>query len=134
MSLSSLRAVLAAGTFALMLAPASAQDYRDAAYSGSPEEVIVTAPHAPQDRSRLGAPIRDVAVQTEVRFDDLDLTTERGARILERRVSSTARDLCKKLDTRYPIATADSPPCFQTAYDDAMAQADAAIAQARGDY
>ena len=112
--------------------PTKAQDYRDVSY-GSTEEVIVTAPRPPQERGDYGAPIRDVALSSEIRFDDLDLTTGYGARALQRRVSATARDLCRRLEVRYPVATSDSPPCFQTAYENAMDQADEAIAQARGE-
>jgi UrcA family protein len=122
----------AALTLALGAIPATAQDYRDAAY-GPTEEVIVHAPRDSGERSAIGAPIRDVALSGEVRFDDLDLTTDHGARVLQRRVRDAARDLCRRLDVRYPIATPDSPPCYRTAYDDAMAQADNAIARARGE-
>jgi len=122
----------AALSLALSAIPAAAQDYRDVSY-GSTEEVIVTAPRPPEARGSFGAPIRDVALSGDVRYDDLDLTTGYGARTLEHRVSRAARDLCRRLDVRYPVATADSPPCYQTAYEDAMDQADAAIAQARAE-
>ena len=112
--------------------PVSAQDYRYAAY-GPTEEVIVTAPPLPQERGHLGGPIVEAALSGEVRYDDLDLTTGYGARVLEHRVSRVAHDLCRRLDVRYPVATSDSPPCYQTAYDDAMDQADQAIARARGE-
>ena len=112
--------------------PTKAQDYRTVSY-GSTEEVIVTAPRPTQERGAYGAPIRDVALSGEVRYDDLDLTTGYGQRTLERRVSRAARDLCRRLDVRYPIATSDSPPCYQTAFDGAMEQADDAIARARAE-
>jgi UrcA family protein len=66
-----------------------------------------------------------------VRFDDLDLSTPRGAHILRVRIRNTARELCSKLDLRYPVATSDSPPCYRAAISDAMDQAETAIAQAR---
>jgi len=131
--LSSRNILLAAAAIGLTLgvaAPTAAQDYRDVSY-GSTEEVIVSAPRPSQERSSIGAPIRDVAISQQIRTDDLDLTTGYGARTLEHRVSRAARDLCRKLDVRYPVATSDSPPCYQTAYEDAMDQADAAIARAR---
>jgi UrcA family protein len=128
--------ILAAATGALMLSatPVVAQDYRSGVYDDSMERVIITAPRPPHERSAIGAPIVDVAISREIRVDDLDLRTGYGVRMLERRVSDTAHDLCRRLDMRYPIATSDSPPCFEAAYDDAMAQADAAIARARGEY
>jgi UrcA family protein len=132
-SFSTCSAILAATTIGLTLSatPVAAQDYRDAAYENSMERVIITAPRPPQDRSAIGAPIVDVAISREIRIDDLDLRTGWGVRVLERRVSDAARDLCQRLDLRYPIATSDSPPCYEAAYEDAMAQADAAIARAR---
>jgi len=127
-----LLAAAAAGLTLGFTLPTSAQEYRDVSY-GSTEEVIVTAPRPPQERGDYGAPIRDVALSSEIRFDDLDLTTGYGARTLQRRVSATARDLCRRLEVRYPVATSDSPPCYRTAYENAMDQADEAIAQARGE-
>jgi UrcA family protein len=131
--------LLAASAAALMLvAPSvSAQDYySESAYENGPnEEVIVQAPefyrHQQRD-SATGAPIVDVAMSREVRFDDLDLRSGWGARALRTRISDTARRLCDRLSVRYPVATTDSPDCFRTAYNDAMAQADEAIARARG--
>jgi UrcA family protein len=132
--------LLAASAAAVMLAApsVSAQDYYDeTAYDRTPvtEEVIVQAPeyyrHQQRD-SATGAPIVDVAMSREVRFDDLDLRSGWGARALRTRVSATARRLCDRLNVRFPATTADSPDCFRTAYYDAMAQADEAIARARG--
>lgn len=130
----------------LAAAPASAQEpYGDSDYQsgyGGPgiytadEEVEVTAPpyyrrhHHPR-RSAIGAPIVDVAMSSPVRFDDLDLTTRHGAQRLRLRVRETARDLCHRLDLAYPVSAADSPPCYRTALDEAMPQANAAIRQAR---
>jgi len=125
-----------AGTAALALfaaLPAKAQDrttYVDYT-NGGPERVEVIAPRG--ERSEIGAPIEYRSISREVRFDDLDLTTGRGAHILRARVRETARALCERLNVRYPVATSDSPPCYSTAVADAMDQADEAIAQARRD-
>ncbi len=128
-------AFIAAGTLALALAApaARAQDYRETSYysNGAGEQIEVIAPRHHDERSVIGAPIRDVAISQAVRFDDLDLRTQEGAHILRARVRDAARDLCRRLDTRYPISTDDSPPCYSTALDDAMAQADRAIDDAR---
>jgi UrcA family protein len=118
---------------------ASAQEYTysyrtgPGYYGPPPEEVIIEAPRyrAPQ-RSTIGAPIEDVAMSRTIRFDDLDLRTPWGARALRNRIAYTARTLCNRMDFIYPISTSDSPPCYRTAFEDGMAQADAAIAQARG--
>ncbi|MBL6852199.1 MAG: UrcA family protein [Alphaproteobacteria bacterium] len=127
-----LLAAAAVGLTLGLTVPTWAQDYRTATY-GPTEEVIVTAPRPPQGRSSIGAPIVDVALSGEVRYDDLDLSTGYGARVLERRVSRAARDLCARLNVRYPVATSDSPPCYETAFEGAMDQADRAIARARGE-
>ena len=125
----------AASVLALAIAPpASAQQYDDGpAYSGPTEEVIVQAPRHHPQRSVIGAPIEDVAISREVRFDDLDLRTSSGAHRLRERVRETARALCQRLDVAYPIATEDSPPCYQSALRDAMYQADGAIHAARSE-
>ena len=133
---SSLRpALLAAGAIGLLfIAPAaSAQDYGPPpdGYYGPNEEVIITAPRYRQ-RGHLGGEIKDVAMQREVRYDDLDLRSGWGVRKLEARIKSAARSMCSSLDRMYPISTDDSPPCYRAAVDDAMAQADEAIARARG--
>jgi UrcA family protein len=105
-------------------------DYAPA--SGPPEEITVYGPRRHQERGDLGAPIQDVALSQPVRFDDLDLRTNWGARELRQRIEYTARVMCQRLDTMYPIKADDSPPCYRAAVDQAMYQADAAIAQARG--
>jgi UrcA family protein len=128
----SFRTTLLIGAAALcaVILPAAAQDYSDVSY-GPSEEVVVHAPRYTNERSAIGAPIRDVALSGEVAYDDLDLTRDHDVRVLHRRIREAARDLCSKLNVRYPVATSDSPPCYRTAYDDAMEQADAAIERAR---
>lgn len=133
----SLKLVLLAGAFGAALAvPASAQDdrYSGYGYEQGPEEVIVQAPrwHQPQ-RSTIGAPIRDVSLSEPVRFDDLDLRSNRDVRRLEARIRERAGTLCRRLDVRYPVTvSASSRNCFRDAMADAMDQVDAAVAQQRG--
>ncbi|HTQ15272.1 MAG TPA: UrcA family protein [Rhizomicrobium sp.] len=112
--------------------PAPAYERAPAVYEPGGEQVIVAAPRRRERSSVTGAPIVDVAWQRGVRFDDLDLTTAQGAHALRERVRITARELCRRLDAAYPIGVPGSPPCYRTAVDDALAQADAAIADARG--
>jgi UrcA family protein len=113
---------------ALFAFPASAQ------YYGAPdEEIIINAPRHHPERSDIGAPIEDVAMSQQVRFDDLDLRTHWGARVLRERIEYAARTMCNRLDTLYPVSTSDSPPCYRAAVDDAMGQAAVAIRNARGD-
>jgi UrcA family protein len=99
---------------------------------GSTEEVIVTAPRPRfEPRSEIGAPIENVSLSRDVRYDDLDLTTPEGARELRERIRFTAQQECRQLDTMYPIAADGSPPCYRTAVEDGMQQADEAIDRAR---
>jgi len=130
--------LLAACALGAMLAASSAtaQDYdspdNDAAvYQNGREQVEVFAPRYHARRSAIGAEIRDVSLSREVRFDDLDLRSARGARELRARIRYTAGTLCRKLEVRFPVTAEDSPPCFQTAVARAMDQADEAISNAR---
>jgi UrcA family protein len=132
-------ALLATAAVALGFAASSApaQDYGaygegPGTYSQPSEEVIIEAPRYHPQRSTIGAPIREVAMSRAIRFDDLDLRTSWGARALRDRIRYTAQSLCNRMDFAYPISTSDSPPCYRTALEDGMAQADLAIAQARG--
>ena len=121
--------------FAFVCAPANAQQYSrygEPVSYGSPadEQIEVIAPRH-RERSAIGADIRDVAMSREVRFDDLDLRTARGARELRARIRYTASNLCTKLNVRYPVSADNSPPCFATAVRNAMLEADDAISDAR---
>jgi UrcA family protein len=122
--------------FAATAAPAQeygSYDQGPGYYGPPPEEVIIQAPrYRPPQRSTIGAPIENVAMSRAIRFDDLDLRTSWGAHALRERIRYTARTLCNRLDFVHPISTSDSPPCYRTALEDGMAQADAAIAEARG--
>ncbi|MBI3675396.1 MAG: UrcA family protein [Proteobacteria bacterium] len=117
---------------ALVASPASAQP-RDSGryYQSGDDSVEVTAPRYHPGRSDIGAPIRNVAMQEEVRFDDLDLRTNHGAHVLQSRVRQTARNLCRRLDAVYPVTADGSPDCYTVAVNNAMSQANAAIDGAR---
>lgn len=134
----SLKIVLLAGAFGASLAalPANAQDYpRDgyATYHGA-EEVIVRAPrHHPRERSSIGAPIETVSLSEPVRFDDLDLNSDRDVWRLQNRIHAKARALCRRLDVAHPIDVSDTPQtCYRDAVADAMDQLEAAVDQRRG--
>lgn len=118
---------------ALAATAASAGPYGPATPpSGTDEVITVTAPHPHEtQRSAIGAPIVNVSLSREVRFDDLDLRSDRGARTLRDRVRHTARALCRQLDSQYLVTDDDSRSCDGAALDDAMHQADDAIASAR---
>jgi UrcA family protein len=135
---SPMRVALLATAFGFGLAAsASAQEYdRDGnqlAYHDNSvplDEITITAPRHRPERSAIGAPIEDVALSEAVRYDDLDLTTDRGIHRLHERISDTARQLCRRLDETHPIAVSDSPPCYRTAMENAAPMAIAAIDRA----
>lgn len=132
-----LSVVAAAGVMMLAGSPVLAQDddgYRYAAYGPDNETVHVTVPRYHPQRSPLGAPYRLVSMSKGVYIGDLDLRTRRDVRVLRDRISYTARTLCHRLNAMYPVTAPNSPGCYTTAMDDAMYQADIAIARARGEY
>jgi UrcA family protein len=112
---------------------ASAQSYADneGYYDNQPENVIVVGPRYHRERGHLGGPIETVSASRDVSFRDLDLRTHYGAHKLHQRIKSTARTLCNSLDNRYPVTADNSPDCYSNAVQEAMLQADDAIAQAR---
>lgn len=138
---SHLRLTIAAIVLAAVASPAVAQGfgpYADGSVYVSParENVYVRAPRHPRERGFAGEPVEDLSISRAVRYDDLDLRTAWGAHALEERVLYTASRLCRQLNQFYPttlyLPTADSKPCYGTAAEEAMDQADAAIARARG--
>ena len=132
-------ALFVASTLAMVLGSPSAlaQDYspyRDQPgyYSPPPRESVeVIAPRYPFRTPRGGA-IEQVSLSREVRAYDLDLRTPWGADELRSRVRFTARAMCEKIDRNFAVVD-DGRSCYYEAVERAMEQADAAIAQARGD-
>ncbi|HWA90609.1 MAG TPA: UrcA family protein [Rhizomicrobium sp.] len=110
--------------FALLTTAAAAQSYGPVEPpSGTNEVVTVTAPRPHErQRSEIGAPIVKVSLSREVRFDDLDLRTARGAHALRNRVRDTARALCHQIDQQYLVTDDDTHSCIRTATQDALAQ------------
>jgi UrcA family protein len=132
-------ALLAASALGLALSAtaASAQDYGPNYGPGygpaaNNEEIIVTQPRYYRHEGPLNAPVEDVAMSRPVSYADLDLRTHWGAHKLKARVRTTALMLCHQIDLAYPVAADGNPPCLRTALEEAMPQADAAIARARG--
>ena len=116
--------LLASATLLALAAPAFAQPRPN-------EEVIVRAPYRGPSRAPNTAPIQDVSLSRDVRFDDLDLRSTWGQDTLRARVRQAAMSVCQDLQTRFPVQDDRGPPCFRTTYADAMAQADDAIRDAR---
>jgi UrcA family protein len=115
---------LLAGAMGLVLAvsPASAQDS---------ENITVNAPRFHGEASRLNGPLERVSLSGEVRYDDLNLRTRRGARILRIRVRDEAQDICMRIAEVYPVREAPGTSCYKAALDDGLIHADAAIRDAR---
>lgn len=127
-------ALLAAGTLLLLGTSANAQGYgyQDASYSTADEDVTVSVPRYAPQRSPLGAPYRYISMSKGVYVGDLNLRTRHGVHVMRDRISDTARNMCRQLNVRYPITAPGSPGCYTTAMNDAMYQANIAVAQARG--
>jgi UrcA family protein len=107
--------------------------YRDVSYGGSNEVVTVEVPRHPERDSVTGAPVEDIALSEPVRFDDLDLATREGAHALRDRIRRTASQLCRRLGENYVSSSSDGSHCYRDAVDEALEQADGAIADARAD-
>lgn len=127
-------AATALGTL-LATSPAFAQeDYGAMSYREAPgEEVIVTAPryhpHYPADVS--GHFPEATTLSTNVRYDDLDLTTRHGARELRMRVRDAAAEVCGALAQRYPVKMSDGKSCYRNAAGGGLNRASQAIREAR---
>jgi UrcA family protein len=133
----------AASALALSLAGTAAKaadrdDPDSNTYARQDTEIEVIAPRPRPEHSTIGAPIRNVGLQKDVRFDDLDLRTAYGEHVLKNRIRQTARNLCQELHALYPISadgvsTTPGPKeeCYRNAVDNAMEQANAAIGEAR---
>jgi UrcA family protein len=126
---------LSAAAIVFAASGALAQEYGPPPGYAPPEKVIVIAPHRhySRERSDIGAPIENVAMSRQIRFDDLDLSTAWGARRLRERIRYTAHELCRRLDTLYPVSAPgeSGSDCYRNAVDGGMDQADQAIAQAQ---
>jgi UrcA family protein len=131
-------ALLAASALLLLGASASAQEYgrgyEETAYNLPDENVEVTVPRYAPQRSPLGAPYRLISMSKGVYIGDLDLRSRHDVRVMRDRISYTARSMCRRLDALYPVTAPGSPGCYTTAMNDALYQANIAIAQQRGSH
>ena len=127
---------VAAGAFLCGLAntPAVAQ-----AASASPEaieQIIVHGPYIvrrePLKRSKYGFMNQElISVSRAVSYEDLDLSKESGATELKKRISDTAKDVCKELNTEFPksnLYVYENTDCVMSATKDAMTVANQVIA------
>lgn len=100
------------------------------------DDITVTAPRAFQrqelGRSTKGAPIEQVSLTRTVPYRDLDLTLASDVRILDKRISLTAKEACEQLNRMYPPSnyslsdnkTELQRDCYKDAVREAMKQKD----------
>ena len=111
-----------------------AQQYGPPAGYGPREELQVIAPKFHREGTRLiGLPDK-VSLSTQVRYDDLNLLSWRGAYELRRRVSVAAWETCTRLAQAYPVYTLSGTSCYKSALESALLRADEAIDDARISY
>jgi UrcA family protein len=114
-------AAIFAGVCATAL-PASAQDN---------DRIVVNAPRFQSGETHLNGPLEKVSTSAEVRYDDLNLRTRRGARELRLRVRDEAQDVCTRIAEAYRVREAPGTSCYKDTLDDGLVRADAAIRDAR---
>lgn len=105
-----------------------------AAIAQQPAPVTVrgTALSAKVVGTLAGVPIVLTTLTRGVAYSGLDLTTHSGVFMLERRVRSTARRLCGRLDAMFPLERPQARSCTRKAVAGAMRQVRLAIADSRG--
>ena len=81
--------------------------------------------------SSTGAPIKEIRIKSQVSYADLDLTTDAGAKELEKRVRDTAKSTCAEIKVDVPAQGSTEEKCVKEAIDGAMVQVNAAIAAKR---
>jgi UrcA family protein len=114
--------LLAAG-LAIVAGPVPAQDM---------EVVTVeTARKTTVGMSTYGVPIREVVIQSYVSYSDLDLTSTNGVVELENRIRKTAKSSCRQIEVDIPIQGSTEAKCIKDAVDEAMKEAQKAIAVKR---
>lgn len=82
-------------------------------------------------KSPIGAPIKELTIRSRVSYADLDLTTAAGAATLEMRVKDAAVSSCKEIKVDVPVQGWTIDRCVREATDDAMAQVNKAVADAK---
>lgn len=124
---------VAGGALAISAAaPAQAQPSYDTERPSDVGDIVVRAPRNLDRSPTTGAPYERVSASRVVRYDDLDLRTDRGVNRLKARITRAANSACDELDNTYPGSAPDDPPCVRTAVRNAMHRIP--IAYSRGDY
>ena len=130
-----LRPALLVAAFGTLFAAGSASAQQSPYGNGPTESVIVVAPRLHADRPRLNGPLEKASLSMDVRYDDLNLLTHSGARMLRARVWQTANEVCDRLAEAYPVyELSTATPCVREAYENAMVKAYGAINRERVNY
>ena len=125
-------ALAAASTLALLAAPAFAQNYSDKPQYGE-DDIIIVAPRPGGDRdSATGAPVETLTEQRAIETKDLDLRDDGDVHELYRRIDRTVAAACRSVQSRLDVPLDSNRTCMHDAREDALAQADRLIADARG--
>jgi UrcA family protein len=126
-------AALAASVGAIVASTAaSAQDYDRGGASDTTETIRVYAPRALRvERQPQNGPVEKISMSRSVRYDDLDLRTRFGAHELRMRVDKAAADICSQLSDINRVPEQPGTSCYQSARQDALLRANAAIRDAR---
>jgi UrcA family protein len=105
-----------------------------ASFAQEAKEVVVEAPRAQVTHESVnGIPSDVITIRHRVSYKDIDISTNSGAEVLKQRIGNAAKDACKQIDTLYhnTYVALDLAACEKGATEDAMIQANAAIAGAR---
>lgn len=104
--------------------------------ASSEEEITVRGPRLV--RSHIGGRTQTggfgydlVTLSHRVSYTDLKLSRPADVKILEDRISLTARQICRELAKMFPVSTPNNPDCVRQATKSAMEQAHVAIAAAK---
>lgn len=93
----------------------------------TPSEVVVEAPHVISTKIKGHA---GISIVSKVSFADLNLATNSGAMELQKRIKASATQICGQLKKLYPDSADTDPPCVEAAIQNAMKEANKAIAAA----
>ena len=91
------------------------------------QEIVVTgkghvAAERPAGTTATGASLVDVSISYGVSYAGLDLASAVGAAEIEKRVNEAAKEACKEIDAKRPVAlfTTSQAECAKAAADKAM--------------
>ena len=93
----------------------------------TPSELVVEAPHVITTRVQGHS---GISIVEKVSFADLNLATNSGAVELQKRIKASATQICGQLKKLYPDSADTDPPCVEAAIQNAMKEANKAIAAA----